>query len=60
MQKHLKPFAVPSAKKNPLTFDEAISLPELYLPSCGSIFPYVDAKYSTLGPRELLFQALCS
>jgi hypothetical protein len=33
------------------------SLPELHLPSCGRIFPYVDAKYSTLGTRGLLFQA---
>jgi hypothetical protein len=47
---------VPSFRKTQLTFDEAISLPELHLPSCGMIIPYVDAKYITLGSRGLLFQ----
>jgi hypothetical protein len=37
--------------------EEAISLPELHLPLSGMIFPYVDAKHSTLGTRGLLFQA---
>jgi hypothetical protein len=36
-KKHLKTFAVPSARKTPFTLDEAICLPELHLPS----FPYV-------------------
>jgi hypothetical protein len=59
VQKYLKPFAVPLAKKNPLTFGEATSHPELHLPSRGRIFPYENAKYSTLGIRRLLLQALC-
>jgi hypothetical protein len=37
----LKTFAVKSARKTPFTLDKAISLPELHLPSCGSIFSYV-------------------
>jgi hypothetical protein len=56
-QKHLKLFAVPSARKTPLTLEEAISLPEQHLPSCRMIFPYVNAKYSTMSNRGLLFQA---
>jgi hypothetical protein len=48
---------VPSARKTPLTLNEALSLPELHLPSCGMIVPYVDAKYSTLWTMGLLFQA---
>jgi hypothetical protein len=48
---------VPSTRKTALTLDEAISLPELHFPSWGRIFNYVDAKYSTLGTRGLLFQA---
>jgi hypothetical protein len=55
--KNLKLLTVPSARKIPLTLGEAISLPELHLPSCGRIIPYVDAKYSTLETRELCFQA---
>jgi hypothetical protein len=35
VQKHLQPFAVPSAKKTPLTINEATSLSELHLPSWG-------------------------
>jgi hypothetical protein len=36
VQKHLKPFAVQSARKSPITLDEEISLPELHLPSLGA------------------------
>jgi hypothetical protein len=62
LQKHQKDFAVPSARETTLTLDEAIFLPELHLPSCGRIFPYVDAKYSTLGISVLgcVSRILCS
>jgi hypothetical protein len=32
VQKHLKPFAVQSARKSPITLNEEISLPDLHLP----------------------------
>jgi hypothetical protein len=58
--KHLKIFAVPLARKTLLTLDEAISLPELHLSSCGKLFHYVDAKYSTLVTRDYYYRLLCS
>jgi hypothetical protein len=44
-------IAVPSVRKTPLTLDEATSISEQHLPSCGRVFPYVDPKYTTLGKR---------
>jgi hypothetical protein len=35
--------------------NESTSLSELYLPSCGRVFPYVDTKQPIVGTRG--FQA---
>jgi hypothetical protein len=51
---------VPSVRITPLTLEKSISLPELHLPSCGMIFPYVRSKYSTLGTRNCYSRLLCS
>jgi hypothetical protein len=47
-------------RKTPLTLDEAISLSELHLPSCGRVFSYVDAKFNTVGTRGCYSRLLCS
>jgi hypothetical protein len=36
VQKHIKPFAVQSARKSQITLNEKISLSELHLPSLGA------------------------
>jgi hypothetical protein len=48
VQKHLKPTEGKSARKTPLTLDEATSFSELHLPSCGRRFLYVDPKCHTV------------
>jgi hypothetical protein len=45
VQNHLKPFAVQSDRKSPVTLDEEISLPELHLPSLGA--------YSLVGMQNI-------
>jgi hypothetical protein len=58
--KHLKAFAVPLARKTPFTLDEAIFLPELHLPSCGRIFPYVMLNIAHWESRGCVSRLLCS
>jgi hypothetical protein len=58
--KHLKLLAVKSARKTPSTLDEATSLSELHLPSFERVFPYVDAKCTTVGIRGCYSSLLCS
>jgi hypothetical protein len=58
--KHLKAFAVLSARKTPSTLDEAISLPELHLPSCGRIFPQVTQNTAHWEPGDCVSRLLCS
>jgi hypothetical protein len=53
-----RPFVVLSARKTPFTLDEAISLPELHLPSCGSIFPYMMQSIAHWGPG-VMFPGFC-
>jgi hypothetical protein len=60
VQKHLKPFAVKSSRKTPLTLDEAKFLSELHLPSCGRVWPHVDTKCHTVRTRVCYFWLLCS
>jgi hypothetical protein len=62
VQKHLKPFAIKSARKIPLTLDEESSLSELHLPSShkGRVFPYGDTKCTIVGTRDCYSRFLCS